>query len=109
MFKQLRALALGFGLFTLACGGPVDEDNPPPTVPPDDPPGNIGNVWIVGEVSTCSNYDLLAFISKDTCARYKGQPVVLEYGPACLEWHIGIGGPYSFPGAEWMKFQCQIR
>ena len=107
MLKRMRSLGLSLGLLLAACGGSVYEDNPRPKVPPDDPQGNIGNVWIIGDVSTCSNYDLLAFLSKDACAPTRRSRSFLNTARRAWNGTSASATPTRFPGAEWVKFNAR--
>ena len=94
--SHIRTLAIVAGCFALACSPAQDGDDPPST----------GNRWIVTPLTGCEEAWSLKQQADFACAPYGLQPAGILYGPPCLSWYIGIGGPYAVPGVSSMEFTC---
>lgn len=85
-----------FTLLLTACGAAHEGDDPRPT----------GNLWRIEDPAGCAEREAFEIIATVSCSNTGQRPIVLGYGPDCLVWHLGIGGPYAIPGVQSMTFTC---
>lgn len=81
----------------LAACSPTNEGDAVP------PPGNL---WRITDPSGCAEREVLETIAAAECSNYNQRPIVVDLGPVCLSWFLGIAGPYAVPGVESMTFAC---
>lgn len=92
----LLSAILGF----IGCGDPPSETG-------DDNPPSTGNIWQIGDPSSCTDKEILKMKAADACMPYGQKPGDIHFIMPCLAWYIGIGGPFSVEGSFFVSFRCR--
>lgn len=83
-------------LLLASCSPALEGDDIPPA----------GNLWRIADPSGCIERAALETVAAADCGNYGQRPFIVDVGPACLSWFLGVAGPYAVVGVESLTFGC---